>query len=83
MAPDALKNGLDFATFARWLAKYWANERRKLRRQIKETFDLYDTDKSGVLEAEEFKMVRGADWGWRAPRLGKGDACPRATTGLR
>lgn len=58
MDPSLKKaKGTDFRKFARWLSRYQTIQRRQARRRVKETFEKYDRDKSGVLDQDEFKVV--------------------------
>eukprot|EP01052_Picozoa_sp_SAG31_P033735 SAG31_NODE_3852_length_3817_cov_6.007800_6_plen_159_part_00 len=58
MDPSLKKaKGTHFRKFARWLSRYQTIKRREARRRVKETFERYDRDKSGILDRDEFKVV--------------------------
>jgi Ca2+-binding EF-hand superfamily protein len=59
---NPLGTGVGFPQFAIWWSRQQAVARRESRRQVKELFDQYDDDKSGVLDQGEFgKMVAQAE----------------------
>ena len=49
--------GCTFHQFSRWVSRYRAIERREVRRLVKENFELYDKDNSGMLDKHEFEQV--------------------------
>ena len=54
---DQTRKGLSFHLFAQWLARFQANQRREVRRTVKELFEKADSDRNGTLDREEFKGV--------------------------
>ena len=49
--------GADFHQYSRWLSRFQAVKRREVRRLVKENFELYDKDNSGILDKREFAQV--------------------------
>ena len=45
---------VDFMTFAKWWSRHQAIARRDMRRTVRELFQKFDTDDSGVLDKDEF-----------------------------